>query len=311
MTRRIDLSRGRRFPAWLFVSRLYRSAPSGSLVEVRFRTASAMGRRFHEVERLDRLVESVMSLASRTDVYVGVLPRRHHGGRRADLVQTSSVLWVDCDTSGSVAALRRFCPGPGMVVGSGSGQNCHGYWFLEEPVELGAIETFNRRLAVALGADIRCSDPARILRPAGSVNRKHSPPAAVRLLRLAENERVALGELERRLSSEPREPERPRTPRTPQSAAVDPVASIPPRVYFERLTGQTVGRSGKARCPFHDDRNPSLHVYEHPDQGWYCFGCGRGGSIYDLAALLWRSGTRGAEFVALRRELEARMGTHW
>lgn len=279
-------------------------------MEVRFRTASGMGRRFHHVERLDRLVDTVVSLASRTDVYVGVLPRRRHGGGRADLVQTASVVWVDCDTSSSVAALRSFCPAPGIVVGSGSGQNCHGYWFLNEPIDLDATEALNRRLALALGADIRCSDPARILPPAGAVNTKHSPPAAVRLLRLAENQRVALGELECHLRSEPRERTRLRAPRPPRSATVGPVAAIPPRVYFERLTGQTVGRSGKTRCPFHDDRTPSLHVYENPDRGWYCFGCGRGGSIYDLAALLWRSGTRGAEFVALRRELEARMGTH-
>ena len=35
--------------AGLFIAALYRSAPSGSLVEVRFRTASGMGQRFHSV----------------------------------------------------------------------------------------------------------------------------------------------------------------------------------------------------------------------------------------------------------------------
>jgi hypothetical protein len=30
----------------------------------------------------------------------------------------------------------------------------------------------------------------------------------------------------------------------------------------------------------------------------------RGGSIYDLASLLWRRQTRGRDFVELRRELE-------
>jgi hypothetical protein len=239
---------------------------------------------------------------------MGVLPRRRRGGGRADLAEAASVVWVDCDTSSSVAALHRFRPAPGMVVGSGSGQNCHAYWFLEDAVELDVIERINRRLALSLGADVRCSDPARILRPAGSVNPKHSPPAAVRLLRRAADERVPIAELERCLSPEHRKVPARVTPGHLTSATADPIAAIPPRVYFERLTGQAVGRSGKARCPFHDDGTPSLHVYADPGRGWYCFGCGRGGSIYDLAALLWRRGTRGQDFVALRRELEHRMG---
>jgi hypothetical protein len=45
-------------------------------------------------------------------------------------------------------------------------------------------------------------------------------------------------------------------------------------------------------------------VYEDPQRGWYCFGCGRGGSIYDFAALLLGRGTRSKEFIELRRELE-------
>jgi hypothetical protein len=84
----------------------------------------------------------------------------------------------------------------------------------------------------------------------------------------------------------------------------DPLLLVPPPVYFERLTGLRVGRSGKLRCLFHDDQHPSLHVYPEAGRGWYCFGCGRGGSVYDLAALLSGRKTRGADFVELRRELE-------
>jgi hypothetical protein len=148
MSRDVDV----RFPApagaQLFLAALYRSAPSGSLVEVRFWTASGMGRRFDQVERLDRAAETVLALAARTDVYVGVVPRRRRGGRRADLVEAASVVWVDCDNTSSVAALGRLRPGPGMVVASGSGTNCHAYWFLTEPVELGVIERVNRGLAL-------------------------------------------------------------------------------------------------------------------------------------------------------------------
>jgi hypothetical protein len=86
--------------------------------------------------------------------------------------------------------------------------------------------------------------------------------------------------------------------------SADPLLLVPPPVYFERLTGVRVGRSGKLRCFFHDDRHPSLHVYPEAGRGWYCFGCGRGGSVYDLAALLWGRKTRGGDFLELRRELE-------
>ena len=88
------------------------------------------------------------------------------------------------------------------------------------------------------------------------------------------------------------------------SLTEDRLRQVPPPVYFERLTGLRVGRSGKLHCLFHDDRSPSLHVYPEAERGWYCFGCGCGGSVFDLAALLLGRGTRGRDFVELRRELE-------
>ncbi len=235
-----------------FLDALYRSAPPASLVEVRFRVASGMRHCFHRAALLDRVAEAILSLASRTDVYVGVVPRRRCGGGRADLVERASVVWVDCDTGDSVDALREFRPVPAMVVASGSDPNRHAYWFLREPVALEVIEQTNRRLALALGADLRCSDAARILRPAGSVNRKHSPPAAVRLVRLAHGPLLALAELARGLPAERLTLQAPRRARPwPRGALRDPLHSVPPPVYFERLTGQRVGRSGKVRCPFH------------------------------------------------------------
>ena len=90
----------------------------------------------------------------------------------------------------------------------------------------------------------------------------------------------------------------------PRALSSDPLLALAPRLYVERLLSEPVGRSGKVHCPFHADDTPSLHVYQEPGRGWYCFGCGRGGSVYDLAALLWgRTDTRGSAFVALRDEL--------
>lgn len=39
-----------------------------------------------------------------------------------------------------------------------------------------------------------------------------------------------------------------------------------------------------ARCPFHDDRTPSLFIF--PDGGWRCFGCQAHGDAVDLVAKL-------------------------
>ncbi len=93
-----------------FLGALYRVAPEGSLVEVRFRLASGMGQCFHGAAALTAAAEVVGALASRTDVYVGVVPRARCGGGRRDLVERAAVLWADCDTLQAVATLGSFRP---------------------------------------------------------------------------------------------------------------------------------------------------------------------------------------------------------
>jgi len=80
---------------------------------------------------------------------------------------------------------------------------------------------------------------------------------------------------------------------------------LTPELYVQRLTGQTVGRSRKVHCPLHEDATPSLHVYPNAERGWFCFGCGRGGTVYDLAAALWGRDLRGRGFADLRADLHA------
>jgi DNA primase RepB-like protein/CHC2-type zinc finger protein len=258
-----------------FLAALYRSAPAGSLVEVRYSVASGMRRRFHRVEETEGVVDEVAGRARWTDVFVGVVPRRRRGGRRDDLVARASVVWVDCDSDESVAALAVFRSRPAIKVASGSAQNRHAYWFLRDAVGLDVVEQLNRRLALALGADARCSDAARILRPAGSTNRKSGRAVAVRLIAVDEQRSVGVAELDRRLPALPAEPAEPAEPQrwSPRAAGEDRLLAVSPRVYVERLTGAPIGRSGKMRCPLHEDRTPSLHVYEDPQRGWYCFGC--------------------------------------
>ena len=48
--------------------------------------------------------------------------------------------------------------------------------------------------------------------------------------------------------------------------------------------GVEVNRYGKALCPFHNDRNPSLFV---DDDHYYCYACGEHGDVIDFTAKLF------------------------
>jgi hypothetical protein len=84
----------------------------------------------------------------------------------------------------------------------------------------------------------------------------------------------------------------------------DPLLRIAPATYVGGLLGVEAHPGRKVPCPFHIDERPSLHVYPTAARGWCCFSCGRGGSIYDLAAAVWGLGTRGPDFIELRRRLQ-------
>lgn len=53
------------------------------------------------------------------------------------------------------------------------------YWALRSPVEVDHLVWANRRVAHALGADLASTDPARVLRPPGSMSFKRQPPIPV------------------------------------------------------------------------------------------------------------------------------------
>ena len=48
--------------------------------------------------------------------------------------------------------------------------------------------------------------------------------------------------------------------------------------------GLQVNRNGMCRCPFHEDRHPSMKLNE---RYFYCFGCGATGDVIDLVARLF------------------------
>ena len=51
-----------------------------------------------------------------------------------------------------------------------------------------------------------------------------------------------------------------------------------------KMYGLQPNRHGMVRCPFHDDRHPSLKLNE---DYFYCFGCGATGDVIDLTARLF------------------------
>jgi hypothetical protein len=275
-----------------------------SYVEVRFRRPGGMGQLFFPVARLHDAARVIDGLGVRTDVYVGVAPRTVPAGDRS-AVADSRVAWADCDGSLADERVQTFEPAPSLVVRSGSPGACHAYWMLARALPVPAIERLNRRLAAALAADAHAVDAARVLRPPGTRNFKHSPPTMVELARHLD-ERVDVRRLERALPD--------LTPLTVSKGSPragephDPLLAIAPAEYVRTLLGVEADRAHKVRCPFHDDRTPSLHVYDEPHRGWHCFGCGRGGSIYDFAANLWQLDTRGGDFLTLRKQLRRALG---
>lgn len=293
-----------------FIAALGGTANHGELLELRYRLEGGqrMGQVFDRPSRARSLATRAVMLGRRTDVYVGCAPRtRRHGGR--DAVDRSFVLWVDCDGDDAVSALAAFEPAPAIVIGSGTGSNCHAYWPLAQPIARDELERANRRLAHALGADLASADAARILRVPGTLSYKHDPPTRVETLRHDLGRRVDVTDVVGALPDPP-EPARATSAAMPaQGRRNDPLLAIAPEIYVRRLLGVEVPRYRKVRCPFHEDHHASLHVYETAERGWYCFGaCRRGGTIYDLAASLYGYGARGEDFLRLRGELRRLFG---
>ena len=50
-----------------------------------------------------------------------------------------------------------------------------------------------------------------------------------------------------------------------------------------RQYGLVVNDHGMTCCPYHDDRHPSMKLY---DDHFYCFACGAHGDVIDLTAKL-------------------------
>lgn len=239
--------------------------------------------------------------AAKFDVYVGAAPRTMREGGKNAIAQVWC-LWADCDTPEAIERLKHFRPKPGLIIGSGNGQ--HAWWPLSHPLSPVWAVRANRRLAHALGADIKATDAARILRYPGTLNHKTDPPMRVMIEKGIRNPRAdfalpvaaIVGGL-----SDPPGTAKPRKPR-PDVISDDPLLGISAGRYYQTLTGRKVTQ-GNVTCPFHSggkERSPSMRLY---DTTWYCWGCTRGGSIYEFGSMLWGLDTRGTAFLELKERL--------
>jgi hypothetical protein len=283
-------------------------------------------------------------LARGDEMFCGPVPRVEPKPRK-EAARAGRVLWVDIDRKSdeppptlddverlfsgdgdrvhdglvAAAALLRFPAPPHVIVYSGSG-GAHGYWRIEQTLAAEWIERAHARLIHALHADWASYDRNRFLRMPGGVNGKNGRYCQLiyaDLTSRAYDVRDLVGGLPDPPADDPRAPKRIRrrqTPPSPRRARIDdPVDRWTPREYFAVLCGITdYDHAGKCPCPIHDDPRPSCWVGETPESGWFCYGCNRGGRIFDLASLLiggpWGVDLRGDAFRAARAELERRLG---
>jgi hypothetical protein len=109
-------------------------------------------------------------------------------------------------------------------------------------------------------------------------------------------------------------PKRTRPRREWKPQAVGPAGRdldlIPVEDYVHALTGQEIDTRRPSCCPLpdHDDQTASFHAYENGS--WICYGCDRGGRIFDLAAAVWgiHGPLRGDVFRDLRSRLQEVFG---
>jgi RepB DNA-primase from phage plasmid len=267
-----------------------------------------------DLEPLARLVRRHREQGD--EVFCTPLSRRRPRSGKAGEVLPGRVVWVDIDQSARLERLRSFPHRPHLVVYSGSG-GAHAYWRLAERLPPEALEEANRKLAHRLGADPAVTDRARIMRVPGSFNHKAGRACRLAFCDLARPP-IPVARLVAGLTDPDPPPPPPTAAERRRHAAMiagDEAARIPPPAYFRALAGLEVPeRGGHVACPLpdHHDQLASCMVYRDPSEGWHCYGCGRGGTVYDLASLLaggrWGRDLRGQDFKELKRRVQRELG---
>ena len=61
----------------------------------------------------------------------------------------------------------------------------------------------------------------------------------------------------------------------------DEIKRAVPMREVAAMYGFEADRTGNIRCPFHNDKKPSMHIYDGT-RGWWCFVCNEGGDVIDF-----------------------------
>jgi hypothetical protein len=268
---------------------LFSAAPPGSYLEIRYisQERRAPRQNFVSVKNLGNLH---IHQRHGEHVYFGVLPRLERGNGRADGVALGICLWADLD---GVPLDPDWwgLPAPIAVVRSSPGK-FQLYRLLAEPIDLDLLEQYNARIAQLTGGD-RVWDRARVLRLPGFVNWKYEDAPLAELLELHPDRTYQAGAFEAVLP----ELEEPIANRRSGGASRDkrgrlPEASPEDQELFRELWLRGYGielrpGNGFYWCPFHESKSnrDDLHI-DAGSCAWYCFGCGQGGGIRDLEALV-------------------------
>jgi hypothetical protein len=240
--------------AWTLFASLFPNGASG-FVEVRaIFPDQKVVQHFVGVEKCNWAYGASRGWAESADVYIGVAPRTREEGTK-DAVEEVHTAWVDLDREDAANRLVLWELPPAAVVASGTEGHLHAYWPLAEPASPQQIEAVNRALAARLGADPAVAHASGVMRMPGTYNFKHDPPSKAKLVHCDER-RFALDELWAVLGGEPAN----------ESPVAESRVSAPVAGVLERLEEVTESGSGwKARCPAHDDQQPSLQIDEGDD----------------------------------------------
>ncbi len=192
---------------------------------------------------VDRLVALVRARCRRgEEVFATPLTRQHPQPGRAGAILPAGVCWVDLDDPERVERLRVFAHRPHMVVASGGG--LHAYWRLSATLGEGEVEQANRKLAGALGGDLKCTDAPRIMRVPGSVNHKAGRACLLIHVDLARPPVDPTELLAGLADPEPAPPpaDTKSLLRGAERNANDAARQVPPPLYFRVLAGVEVPR---------------------------------------------------------------------
>jgi hypothetical protein len=148
-----------------YLHALFDREEPGALIELRSRYRGGMRAAFFPAADTFTAARTIAREGVRTDVYIGVAPRRRRAGGK-DALQQLRTLWADLDTPDAHARLDELPVAPAIVIASGTAGHVHAYWLLQRPVSIAAAESANRRLAAQLRADSGAvTNAATILRP--------------------------------------------------------------------------------------------------------------------------------------------------